>query len=180
MRMKIVIAGIALAIAFFAYSIREYQKTAAQTAGLVTCAEGQCYWTAHMHAWVRISACGNRINLPKLTGPLSGPHTHTEENILHWHDKLPADPVTKKIINDMPLRISYGLATIGVSLTDTCANNTPAIAKFFVNGEPRADFAEYAWHDRDIIDIVIDARTMEETLRDIQTLPKDFPILGQG
>ena len=80
--------------AFLAYSVWEYQKTGAGTQGLVTCAEGQCFWSAHMHTLIRIHECSERKHLPKFMGPLSGPHTHAEENIVHWHDKLAVDPQT--------------------------------------------------------------------------------------
>jgi hypothetical protein len=179
-RTAIITASLVALAGFLAYSYIQYRKSDLRNTGIVTCAEGQCYWTAHMHAWIRISACGKRINLPKLMGPLSGPHTHTEENFLHWHDKLPADPATKEVLNDTPLRLGHGLATLGITLPDTCTDSADATTKFFVNGKERNDLAEYVWRDRDIIDILIDARSLEEAAQDIQTLPKDFPTLGEG
>ena len=176
-----------LAIIFFAYSIIEYKKNVTESEGIFTCAEGRCFWTAHIHTLVRLNLCGKEILLPKLVGPLSGIHTHTEENILHWHDKLPADPKTHELLHTTPLTIDFGLKTVSIDMTseslmeektgDLCPDGRPGTLKFFVNGNPLPPDPNYVWQDQDIIDIIFDGRTPEETLEYVKTLPKEFPAI---
>lgn len=185
-----IIAGAVLVIAFFAYSIREYQKTGAKSEGLVTCAKGQCFWTAHIHAWVRINVCGKAIALPKLIGSLSSIHTHTGENILHWHDKLAVDPETLEFRDTRVLIVGFGLEALSIPFVtdgimeekngDLCPDGSIGSLKFFVNGAPLPPDPLYVWKDRDIIDIIFDGRTEAQTRQYIETLPKRFPKLGEG
>lgn len=181
MRLKqpLLILGLCLFVAFLAYSVLEYKKTVEPDRGFVTCAEGKCYWSAHVHAWIRIHECGKRTDLPKFTGPLSGPHAHAEENILHWHEKLPADPETKMPVDMSPLFLRTALETLGVRIADSCPDTRETSVKYFVNGVPTEDGKNYRWHDHDIIDIIVDERNIEEARAYIQTLSKQFPTLGE-
>ena len=188
-KITIFILGIAL-IGFFTYSILEYKKTGVSERGLITCAEGQCYWTAHIHTWVRINVCGKEISLSKLVGPLSGIHTHTEENILHWHDRLTVDPETRELLPTDILRIGFGLQSLSIPFTtdgileekngDLCPDGKEGTLKFFVNGKPFPPDPSFVWSDHDIIDIIFDGKSGEEAFEYVQTLPKQFPILSNG
>jgi hypothetical protein len=188
---RAIIAILVLAvIAFFTYSVLQYKKTGADTQGLITCAEGSCYWTAHIHSFVRIQLCGKEISLPKLTGGLSGIHTHTEENILHWHDKIPVDPQTRQLQDTSVLHIGHALQTLSIPFAkdqlmeekngDLCPDEKAGTLKFFVDGVPISPDPAYVWSDGQIIDILFDGRTNEEALQYVQTLPKTFPSLTNG
>jgi hypothetical protein len=180
-----IIFGAVLVIAFFAYSIREYQKTGAKSEGLVTCAKGQCFWTAHIHTWVRINICGKDKELPEFVGPLSSIHTHAGKNILHWHDKLMIDPETREFRDTRVLTIGFGLETLSIPFMtdgimeekngDLCPDGSIGSLKFFVNGAPLPPNPFYAWKNRDIIDIIFDDRTEAQTRRYVETLPQTFP-----
>lgn len=179
-----------LGVIFFTYSILEYKKISVQSKGLITCAEEKCFWTAHIHTLVRVNLCGQEFSLPKLVGPLSGIHTHTEKNILHWHDKLPADPETHALLDTTPLTIGFGLNVMSIPFTvdslleekngDMCPSGKPGSLKFFVNGTSLPADPSYVWKDRDIIDIIFDEKNEAEALEYVQTLPQKFPSLTSG
>lgn len=190
MRKVIPFLAVLTGVVFLIYSVLEYRKTGVAERGLVTCVGEQCYWTAHIHALVRINVCGQEISLPKLVGPLSGVHTHTEENILHWHDRLLIDPVSRKPIDPWVLTIGSGLDILSITMAtdgimeekngDLCPDGKEGTLKFFVNGVPYFPDPHYVWEDRDIIDIVFDGRTPAEAAEYIKTLPTEFPSLTNG
>lgn len=160
--------------------------------GIVTCtAQDQCFWTAHIHAYVPIEICGKDYRLPIELGSLSGPHTHEEKNIIHWHDKLPYDN-DKKIITDIePLTLGAFFDELDLDFSENslinktngtaCANGEIGTLKMFINGVPVIDqFRDYIWKDRDVVNLFFDSRTSAEIEAELKAKPVEFPKLGRG
>jgi hypothetical protein len=173
-----------------AYSLMVTFKTGA-SAGVVTCLEDKsCIWTAHIHSYLPLSICGKDTRLPIEVGALTGPHTHEEKNIAHWHDKLPYDKVKQAITNIDPLRLSSFFEAIEVPFGadhimhkrngDLCDDGKPGTLSVFINGELETDFTSYVWKDHDIIRIFFDSRPIEAIAEEVEANPAEFPKLGRG
>lgn len=175
---------------FLLYSVVRFRQTGVQQTGLTTCVEGRCFLTAHIHALVRMEICGQAVTLPSFKGPLFGTHTHSEKNVLHWHDKLEVDPESREPRDLSPLTLSAGFQNLTIPLSETrlrdkengnpCPDGAPGTLKMFVNGEPQENIPSYVWKDRDIIDLIFDAHTVEEAQQAVQGRPRTFPELGEG
>ena len=173
------------------YSLYITIKSGAVDAGVVSCpSAGQCIWTAHIHAYLPISICGEDYRLPIEIGALTGPHTHEEKNIAHWHDKLPYDKKTKEIMDAAPLTLGAFFDAIEVPFnsdriankknSDLCPDGSKGITKVLVNGTIVENPREYIWKNHDIIMIFFDSRTPLETERKAAEAPLTFPTLGRG
>ncbi len=65
--------------------------------------EQKCYFTTHIHFFPNIRIFGEERTLPFEHGPLDRFHTHFEKNKAHWHALLPADPITKRPLQNLTL-----------------------------------------------------------------------------
>lgn len=103
----------------------------------------QCFWTAHIHATVRVFKGTEEIPIGFEQGELEEEHTHAEKNKLHWHGLLPADPVTKEAKDMSALQVG--------TIPDDLKLSVDGQPTFVVNGvevEPT-----YIWKDGDDIEI---------------------------
>ena len=189
MRKFFIIFGIVVLAAFLAYSLWQYQKSGIAEEGIVTCANEQCFWSAHIHVAVPIKICGKEYSLEKFKGPLADVHTHGEENVIHWHDKLPYDPENKVFLEPTPFALGTTLENQGILVDgdkifgktdgDLCGGEKSSW-KVFSNGKHLSDWQGYEWKDRDILLFIFDARSWEETEKELQQNPIKFPSVGEG
>lgn len=187
-----VVASIVILIAGgLVYSLIVVFKTGAIKTGVVTCLENEsCYWTAHIHAYLPTSICGQEYRLPIEQGPLGGPHTHEEKNIAHWHDRLNYDQKSGQITETEPLTVSTFFESINVVLTnqsiadkkngDLCPVGAAGTLKAFVNGQYTPDIVSHIWQDKEVISIFFDDRTVEQAEQELKAKPVEFPTLGRG
>ncbi|OHB21534.1 MAG: hypothetical protein A2939_00420 [Parcubacteria group bacterium RIFCSPLOWO2_01_FULL_48_18] len=176
-------------VGFLAYSLVQYKKSGIAEQGVVTCANGQCFWSAHIHLDIPIQICGEKYALSKFKGPLADDHTHGDENIIHWHDKIAFDAEKKEFSEPSPFALNLIFKTLELPITeesllgkkdgDTCGG-VPATWKVFVNGSPTSDWRNYEWRDRDIVLFVFDERTAEEIKKELRQNPLTFPFVGEG
>ncbi len=183
----LVIVGIGI----IAYSLLVTFNSGAATEGIVTCpTSDNCFWSSHFHIYAPTEICGEEFLLPVELGSLQKSHTHEEKNIIHWHDKLPYDNVTKKIIDttDLTLGSFYDQVNIPFSSTqldgkkngDACSDGTIGTWKMMVNGKPSSAYREYEMHDRDVIWMVFDSRTTDAIVTAWNQNPIPFPAAGSG
>ena len=195
------IIGLFVLAVFLAYSLIEYQRSGIAKDGVVTCANGpastrgeptrggQCFWSAHIHVNIPIQICGEKYILPKFKGSLADVHTHGDENIIHWHDKIAFDAEKKQFSEPTPFALNLIFRTLELPITeesllgkkdgDRC-RGVPATWKFFVNGVLHPDWRNYEWRDKDIVLFIFDARTAEEAERELRQSPIIFPPVGEG
>ena len=176
-------------IGFLAYSLIEYKRSGIAQDGVVTCANGQCFWSAHIHIDIPIQMCGEKYVLSKFKGSLANHHTHGDENIIHWHDKIPFDAEKKQLSGPTPFALNLIFKTIELPITeegllnkkdgDGC-RSLAATWKVFVNGVLRPDWRNYEWRDNDIALFVFDERTVEEVKKELRQNPIKFPPVGEG
>jgi len=178
------LALILLAVIGLSYSVYiVYTSGAAQRGVFVCISESECYWSAHIHAEVDVNICGEEYRFPVEKGPLNGPHTHEEKNLIHFHERLRIDPVTKEILDTKPLTLGSFFDNMEVSFDndrvlnkingDLC-NGQPGTVKMFVNGKPSSDFRDYVWKDGDKIIIVFDERPAEAVAKEAQQTTSAF------
>lgn len=103
----------------------------------------QCFWTAHIHANVKVFKNGEAVAVRFEQGELEGEHTHSESNKLHWHGLIPVDPQTKEVRDWSSLRVDAIPKDLKLQLEGQ--------PKFIVNGK-EAD-PSYIWQDGDMIEI---------------------------
>lgn len=173
-----------------AYSLYVTFRSGAASRGVVTCvAENECYLTAHIHAYAPIEICGEEFRLPIEKGALTGPHTHEEKNIIHWHDRLRYDKGKQDVVDPTPFTLGAFFDAVEIPFTsDAIANQAnggacngeAAALKVFVNGKQNAAYRSYRWSDKDVIFIVFDSRTPAEVEAWLKTNPIVFPTLGRG
>lgn len=108
----------------------------------------ECFWTAHIHATVRVFRGGTEIPVGFEEGELEGQHTHSEPNKLHWHGLIPVDPKTKEVTDWSALEVQRIVVDFGLSQEET--------PKFIVNGQ-EVD-PSYIWKDGDTIEIRYEPR----------------------
>jgi len=130
------------------------------------CKEGKCVKIFNMHAHIKFDLCGKSIDLPQERGQLDGPNTHKEKNKIHFHSKLPYDPVSGKILNVTPLRLGELMNVIDMRFNDKCVaeycngqacpDGKPGTVRMFVNNQPNTEFDQYVWTDKDEILITFD------------------------
>lgn len=184
-----VILGLLALSGFLAYSLIEYQRSGIAQDGIVTCANGQCFWNAHIHMYVPIRMCGENYVFPKFKGSLANHHAHGDENIIHWHDKIAFDAEKKRFLEPTPFALNTIFKDLGLPIAedslldkkdgDRCGGSTGAW-KVFVNGTPYRDWRTYEWRDRDIVLFVFDGRTAEEIEKELRQNSMQFPSLGEG
>lgn len=109
----------------------------------VVCQQQQCFWTAHIHAQIKVFKNHQEVPIGFEQGELENNHSHSEKNKLHWHGLIPVDPNTKELTDRSILRIDRIPQDLGLSFDGQ--------AEFMVNGnkvEP-----SYIWQDGDNIEI---------------------------
>ena len=180
-----------LGAGILAYSLAVTLRSGAVKSGVVTCLDnGECYWTAHIHAYVPISICGQEYRLPIEKGDLTGPHTHEEKNLAHWHDRLAYDSKTKQITNTRPLLLKSFFEAIGIPFSNTgldgktngdlCPDGKRGQLKGFVNGSHVENIESHILRDRDVIQIFFDEREPAALEQEIRQRPLPFPAAGRG
>lgn len=195
------ILGLLAVVGFLAYSLIEYQRSGIVQDGVVTCAsgpaptrdeptrDGQCFWSAHTHVDIPIQICGEKYVLPKFKGSLKDHHSHGDENIIHWHDKIAFDAEKKQFLEPTPFALNLIFKTLKLPIADESllgkkdgdlCRGSMATWKVFVNGVPRPDWRSYEWKDRDSVLFVFDERTEEEVGKAIRQNPLKFPPIGEG
>lgn len=181
--------GSLILVGLLVYSLIEYQRSGIAQDGVITCANGQCFWSAHIHLDIPIQICGEEYVLPKFKGPLSGLHTHGDENIIHWHNKIAFDAEKKQFLEPTPFAFNLIFKTLELPLSDegllgkkdgNLCRNSAASWKVLVNGVFFADWRNYEWKDHDIILFVFDARMVEEIEKELRQNPLKFPPIGEG
>lgn len=100
----------------------------------------KCFWTAHIHATVKVFMKGEKISLGFEQGNLEGSHSHAEPDKIHWHGLILVDPKTKEVTDWSPLAVSQ------LSLKER--ETEP---KFIVNGKEVGP--SHIWQDGDTIEI---------------------------
>ena len=185
-----IILIIATVVGIVSYSLIVTLRSGALKSGVVTCLDnGQCFWTAHVHSYVVIKACGEEKILPTEVGSLSKVHTHEEQNVFHWHDRLPYDNDKKEILDTKPLTLGTSFDEIEITFDkgkvfdlkdgDSCTNGKAGSWKMFVNGKQNDSFRDYVWQDRNVIVLVFDGRSDQEVEKELETNPISFPTLGR-
>ncbi|OGC50809.1 hypothetical protein A2716_02120 [candidate division WWE3 bacterium RIFCSPHIGHO2_01_FULL_40_23] len=173
------------------YSLIVTISSGALKSGVVTCLEdGRCFWTAHIHAYLAIEACGEKKLLPSEVGPLAKVHTHEEQNVFHWHDRLPYDTQKKEILDTKPLTLGSSFDDIGIPFDkgnafdlkdgDKCPNKEVGTWRMFVNGKQNDEFRDYIWQDRDVILLIFGNKSPSEVEENLKINPIKFPALGRG
>jgi len=184
----IVLISLAL-VGFLAYSLIEYKRSGIAQDGVLTCANEQCFWSAHIHINVPIQICNEKYVLPKFKGPLADDHTHGDENIIHWHDKIPFDAEKRQFSEPTPFTLNLIFKTLELPITEESLLNKKdgdkcrslaAAWKVFVNGVLRPDWGNYEWKDKDIVLFVFDERSVEEVEKELRQNPIKFPPVGEG
>ena len=186
--MLIVLVSLAL-VGFLAYSLIEYQRSGIAQDGVVTCANGQCFWSAHIHINIPIQICGEKYVLSKFKGPLADDHTHGDENVIHWHDKIAFDAEKRQFSEPTPFVLNLIFKTLELPIMEESLLNKKdgdrcrglaATWKVFVNGVLHPDWRNYEWRDNDIVLFVFDERTVEEVEKELRQNPIKFPPVGEG
>lgn len=187
---SVLIALVLLVVAgFLAYSLIQYKKSGIAKDGIVSCVNEQCFWSAHIHIDVPIQICGENYVLPKFKGPLTDDHTHGDENIIHWHDKIAFDADKKQFLEPAPFTLNLIFKALELPITDEgmlgkkdgdLCRGIASIWKVIVNGALNPNWRTYEWKDHDIVLFVFDARTAEEIEQELRQSPIEFPPLGEG
>ncbi len=183
------ILGSLILFGFFTYSLVEYQRSNIAKDGVVTCVNGKCFWSAHIHVNIPIQICGEKYILSKFKGALNNSHTHGDENVIHWHNKIPFDAEKKQFLESSPFALNLIFKTHELPITegsllgkkdgDLCRGSV-STWKVLVNGVFRSDWRNYEWKDLDIVLFVFDARTVEEVEKELRQNTLKFPSLGEG
>lgn len=153
--LALILASVILLVATGFYSYRRFKESGFEEEGFVVCnKEDVCEKSVHIHATLNVSICGENKNLPKETGRLNRVHTHKEQNLLHFHERLRVSPQTQELINPEPLTIKAAIREIlKIELPDQCPDGKPGKLKLTVNGEPQGKIPDYVWKDGDKIEL---------------------------
>ncbi len=186
----IVLTIVALAILGIGYSLYATIKSGAASRGVVVCTNDQCFWQAHIHAYVPIKICNEDVRLPIEKGSLQRSHTHEEKNVIHWHDRLPYENQQKKILQATPLTLGAFFDELSIPFAndvtfdkrngDQCPDGTLASWKMLVNGKQSTASRDHVWTDRQVIVLVFDSSSPAEIEFELQANPIKFPALGRG
>lgn len=134
------------------YSYNIYKNSEIETSGVVVCNEaGVCEKSMHIHAEIDITVCGKKFYLPKDVGNLADTHTHKEDNLLHWHDKVRIDRDGNTAGGEEDRKIS---SVIDLYLKDQLPEKCSGSAKagtfgLTVNNTVSEDIMNYVWKDGD-------------------------------
>lgn len=156
MKLAIKIIGALAALTllgFIIYSVVVYRRSGIEEHGLAL-EEKEGYRAVHWHARLQMSACGQKLFLPRNRGtPLL--HTHSDNTKVHVEGLIrePADATLGKF-----------MAAVGVPFSaerlfdwqngQTCPGGTaPAALKMTVNGQPNEQFANLPVNDGDVIEL---------------------------
>ncbi len=150
-----------IVLGYIAYSVYYYLSSAEKVEEFEVCYQDKCIKTFHMHSSIKFDLCGKNILLPLEKGPLEGPHTHKERNYIHFHERLPYDPVSGKLLETTPLQLGTFMNVMDIRFSDQCVgqycngdpcpDGKPGTVRMFVNGEPNTEFGQYVWKDDDEI-----------------------------
>lgn len=110
--------------------------------------QNQCFWTAHIHAIVKVFKGGQQVQLNFEQGKLEEEHTHSERDKLHWHGLIPVDPTTnsgqvQEVKDWAALQVKNLPKDLGLTIQGE--------PKFIVNGQEVSP--DYIWKDGDEIQI---------------------------
>ncbi len=189
MKKLLISIGLIALIVFFSYSLVEYKRSGITEQGIVTCSNGQCFWSAHIHVDAPIQICGEKYSMPKFKGPLNSQHTHGDDNLIHWHDKRAFDAEKKQFLDPTPFTLELIFKTLDLPITDESllskkdgdmCGDSPAGWKIFVNGRSYLNWRSYEWKDRDIVHFIFDARSVQEVEEELGRNPMKFPNIGEG
>ena len=134
------------------YSYNVYKNSEIETSGVVVCNEaGVCEKSMHIHAEIDITVCGKKFDLPKDIGNLADTHTHKEDNLLHWHDKVRIDKDGDTTGGEEDRKVS---SVIDLYLKDQlpgkCSGSVKSgIFNLTVNNTTVEDVNNYVWKDGD-------------------------------
>lgn len=155
-----------LILGYIAYSVYYYLSNTEKVEQYEVCAEGKCIKTFHIHAHITIELCGNKVSLPLEHGSLEGPHTHKQRNLIHFHERLPYDQASGKLLNTTPLQLGTFMSAFDIKFNDHCVreycngnpcpDGKPGTIRMFVNKQPNTEFDQYVWKDKDDILITFD------------------------
>ncbi len=182
LKKPILISVLILIVAGLAYSLYIAYITNAASQGVIVCIESGCVWSTHIHADVDVDICGEDIRLPIEKGSLTLSHTHEEKNKIHFHERIPIDKDTRKLLNTTPLKlgtffdeigVAFGSDYIGEKRNGDLCDDTSTL-KMFVNGKPNADFRDYVWRDGDHIKLVFDERVETQITETTTTSSSTF------
>ena len=151
-------------LGYVAYSVHYYLTNVESFEEYQVCFEDKCIKTFHMHSDINIFLCDELVLLPLEHGSLAGPHTHKERNLIHYHERLPYDPVSKKLLDTRPLVLGSFMQAMDIRFDSNCVgkycNGDPCpdgkigTVRMSVNGVPSAEFERFVWKDGDDIKIV--------------------------
>lgn len=103
----------------------------------------KCFWTAHIHAMVKVFKNNKEEPIGYEQGNLEDVHTHAEKNKLHWHGLIAVDKKTREVQDWSIFRIDNIPKNLGISIQEN--------PRFKVNGQQQD--GSYIWHDGDNIEI---------------------------
>lgn len=103
----------------------------------------QCFWTAHIHATVKVFKNHQEQSVSFEQGNLENGHTHSEKNKLHWHGLIPVDPKTRELTDRSALQIDKIPANLKLAFAGQ--------PNFMVNG--KSVTPSYIWQDGDNIEV---------------------------
>lgn len=109
----------------------------------VVCKGQECFWTAHIHATIKVFAGGREVPLNFEQGKLEEEHTHSDSDKLHWHGLIPIDPKTQEVKDWSALEVGKIPADLNLSLEGK--------PRFVVNSKEVEE--SYVWRDGDLIEI---------------------------
>lgn len=112
-----------------------------------------CFWSAHIHAVMDLTYCGQQFDLAKDKGDLRGPHTHKEKNEMHApHSPQPVDSKTNEFINPTPLTVGGFLDAMDIDTKTPCPGSKNSVATVTINNQQKT--LDYIWQDEDQIKII--------------------------
>jgi hypothetical protein len=155
-----------IVLGYIGYSVYYYLSTQENVEEFEVCYADKCIKTFHTHADISIELCGKRVMLALEKGALEGPHTHKERNMIHFHERLPYEPTTGKILDTKPLELGTFMNEMDMRFNDRCIgqycngdlcpDGKPGAVRMFVNEQPNSEFDKYVWNDKDKIKITFD------------------------
>lgn len=148
--------GLLIAVAVGIYSVNAFLNSEQEEEGFFVCdSENKiCELSQHIHSDIKVVVCNKEITFPKEEGDLSEPHTHKEEAVIHWHDRMRVDPITREPLDPTPLKLLSFLQQMKYDFPKTCPNNSFPTLSITVNGEKIFEKLDYTWKDGD--DIIVE------------------------
>lgn len=138
------------------YSYNIYKNSKIETTGLTVCNDQDvCEKSMHIHTKVDVTVCGKPTSLFKETGNLADTHTHKEDDLLHWHDKVKVDKDgnTTGGEEDRKIRSIIDLY-LKDNLPRSCTTKGPTGKfKLTVNNIVVEDVENYVWKDGDKLEL---------------------------